>query len=129
MSNAKSNRNPVAGILGQFKELVGVLAVALCDAGGEPIALVGESGATAALANAVRKLVENLPRTGNASPMADLFEDSDEFSVPRGDGGVNLLLRRVGDDWGLAAVWTNDASVDQVRSYAAETAFRLEAVS
>ena len=129
MSIAKSSRNPVAGILGQFKELVGVLAVALCDADGEPIALVGEPGATAALASAVRKLVDNLPRTGHARPMADLFEDSDEYSVPRGDGVVNLLLRRVGDDWGLAAVWTNYASVDQVRSYAAETAFRLEAVS
>ena len=50
MSNARTNRNPVAGILTQFKELVGVLAVALCDAEGEPIALVGEDGATGALA-------------------------------------------------------------------------------
>lgn len=130
MSNARTNRNPVSGILAQFKELVGVLAVALCDSAGEPIALVGEPAASAALAEAVRKLLDNLPRDGSgASAMAELFDESDEYSVPRGEAGVNLLLRRVGDDWGLAAVWTNDASVDQVRSYAAETAFRLEAVS
>ena len=128
-------RTAAAGILGQFLELGGVVAVALCDREGRMIASAGDRDATVALASAVAKLL----RTSDGAE--SLFEDQPEFTVLReGSSSVSLHVRRVGDDWTLAAAWTDDGPVDVgdgmliprpelVRRYAAETATRLQAVS
>lgn len=120
-------QTPVRGILEQFQQLGGILAVSLCDAGGNAVASVGDPGATVALTRAVARLLKD---TGSEAPIAALFEDADELTARRAPGtDVNLHLRRVGDDWALAAVWTADVPVDRIRSYAAETATRIESVS
>ncbi len=129
-----SMKNAVEGILRQFCELGGAIAVALCDARGGMVASAGDGGATAALGAAVAKLLRGVP-------YADLFDDSPEHTILRqGPDSVSLHLRRVGDDWTLAAVWADDGPCDagdgvillrpeRVRRYAAETALRLQNVS
>jgi hypothetical protein len=122
-------KNPVQGILEQFCELGGALAVALCDGQGRPIAMCGDSGATGALSAAIRRLIDDLPRKPGTAPVVELFADTDEFSVPRTDASsVSLLVRRVGEDWALVAVWSGETRANEIRSFAAETATRLEAV-
>lgn len=119
----------VIGILEQFRALGEVLAVALFDAEGAPIACAGDPDASTALSTSVSRLLRETP-TGNArTQLATLFEERDEFGVPPGDGPVGLFVRRVGEDWALAAAWNTDIPVDRVRLYAAEAAHRLQSVS
>ena len=124
------NRGAVHGILDQFRELGEVLAVALLDESGRVIASAGEAPATAALSTAIARLLRDVPGAENTTHIDRLFEESDEFTLERGPASsVSMLVRRVGEDWALAAIWTSATPVGRLRSFAAETASRLEAVS
>ena len=124
------SRGAVHGILDQFRELGDVLAVALLDESGRAIASAGDEAATAALATSIAKLLREVPGQKSATMIERLFEDVDEFTVSRGPASsVSLLVRRVGEDWALAAIWTSETPLARLRSFAAETAGRLEAVS
>ncbi len=128
----QTTRTPSAvhGILEQFRELGEVLAVALVDRSGRAVASAGDESATGALATAVARLLRGMPGDDAGSAMQRLFEESDEFNVPRsGASSVALLLRRVGEDWALAAIWSSDTPLGRLRSFARETASRLESVS
>jgi predicted regulator of Ras-like GTPase activity (Roadblock/LC7/MglB family) len=117
-------RSGVQGILEQLRTIGGLTACALCDGEGRAIALVGDADAAAALVAAAHELVSALPR-GTES----LFEDGDELGVSARDGAPALLLRRVGQDWALAALWNAGPCVESVSPLAAEAAARLEQVS
>jgi hypothetical protein len=122
-------KGAAAGILDQFRQLGDVLAVALLDESGNPIATAGEGPATAALSNAVARLLHDIPADGSTrAPVQRLFEDTDEFSVARTGSEVSLHVRRVGDDWALAVIWSSPTPLHRLRAFAAETATRLEAV-
>lgn len=120
-------KTAVDGILHQFRELGGALAVALCDGEGRMIACSGDPSATVALSDAVSKLLRGIP-CEPGERLESLFEDSPEYTILRdGPASVSLHVRRVGDDWALAAVWNDDSSVE-LRRFAAETAHRLQNV-
>lgn len=133
-------KTAVEGILEQFRKLGGALAVALCDGDGRVVAASGDGDATAALGTAIAKLLRGLPVEDDLRPVEALFEDAPEYTILRdGPSSVSLHLRRVGEDWTLAAVWNDDGAVDagdgfflarpdRVRRYAAETAARLQNV-
>jgi len=124
-------KTPVQGILEQLRELGGLTAVALTDRGGHVVASAGDDGARAALSRAVCALLARFESDGAAGRALDeLFQEREEYDVrARAPGGVHLLLRRVGEDWALAAIWGGDAPIARVRSFALEAATRLEAVS
>lgn len=119
----------VIGILEQFRALGEVLAVALFDAKGAPIACAGDPDASTALSASLSRLLSETPEEGSRTRLAVLFDERDEYGIAPGDGPVGLFVRRVGEDWALAAAWSTDVPVDRVRLYAAEAAHRLQSVS
>ena len=124
-------KTPVQGILDQLRELGGLTAVALTDRAGHVVASAGDDGARAALSRAVCTLLARVESDGASGRALDeLFEGREEYDVrAREPGGMSLLLRRVGDDWALAAIWSGEGPLARVRSFALEAATRLEAVS
>lgn len=123
------NRGAVHGILEQFRELGELEAVSLLDGTGRAVASAGDRGATAALAESIARLLRGMPGADGSSSIARLFEDGDELIAVGDAATMSLLLRRVGDEWALAAIWSVPEVESRLRSLAAETARRLEGVS